>query len=318
MLGQLIVARFSGAAPSGALLARIRRGEVGGVILFSDNVAGGSQATQSMVRELQSAAAQGGNPPLLIMTDQEGGEVKRLAGPPNLAAADMSSPRMALGEGAATGRLLRSVGINVDLAPVADVEQVAGSFLGTRSFGSDPRTVASLACAFARGLASEGVAYTLKHFPGLGLAVGNTDTEAVSVDASRAALRAGYDAYAACGAAPRSLVMVSSAIYPSLSGPLPAVMSPAIYRRELPLALGGRQAVTISDDLQSVAIGDRAAPAQHAIEAGLDLLLYAQTEQASAEAYTHLLAEARRGVIPVATISAADQSIRRVKRRLSR
>lgn len=314
----MIVARFSGTIPSAAFRARIRNGEVGGVILFSDNVAGGSSATRALTRELQSEAARGGNPPLLIMTDQEGGAVRRLAGPPDLPAADMDSPGTASAEGAATGRLLRAAGINVDLAPVADTEHVAGSFLGTRSFGSDPQTVASRACAFARGLGSQGVAFTLKHFPGLGRALGNTDTERVSVDASMAELRADYRAYASCGAAPRSLIMLSSAIYPSLSGPLPAVMSPEIYRRELPLAVGGRRPVTISDDLQAVAISLQAAPARHAIDAGLDLLLYAQSEPASAEAYARLLAEVHSGTIPRAAISAADARIRRLKRLLAR
>jgi beta-N-acetylhexosaminidase len=317
MLGQMIVARFSGTIPSAAFLERIRKGQIGGVILFSDNVPSGSSATRALTRELQSEAARGGNPPLLIMTDQEGGEVRRLAGPPDLPAADMDSPGTASAEGAATGRLLRAVGVDVDLAPVADTEHVTGSFLGTRSFGGDPQTVASRACAFAQGLASQGIAFTLKHFPGLGRALGDTDTEAVSVDASAAELRADYRAYARCGAASRSLVMISSAIYPSLSGPLPAVMSRTIYKRELPLAVGGRRPVTISDDLQAVAISVQAEPARRAIEAGLDLLMYAQSEQASAGAYARLLAEVRAGTIPRAAISAADARITRLKRLLA-
>jgi beta-N-acetylhexosaminidase len=82
MLGQMIVARFSGPSPSASFLARIRAGEIGGVILFADNVAGGLAATKALTDRLQSAAEEGSNPPLLIMTDQEGGDVKRLTGPP--------------------------------------------------------------------------------------------------------------------------------------------------------------------------------------------------------------------------------------------
>src|SRR5207248_6657843 len=136
-------------------------------------------------------------------------------------------------------RLLRSVGINVDLAPVADVERVANSFLGSRSFGATPAMAALGACAFARGLASEHVAYTLKHFPGLGRASGNTDLGPVTIDTPAAGLRADYRAYRTCGPNPLALVMVSNATYPKLSGPLPAVMSAPIYHRELPLATNG-------------------------------------------------------------------------------
>jgi beta-N-acetylhexosaminidase len=313
----MIVARFQGRAPSAAFLARVRAGQVGGVILFGDNVAGGVGATRQLTGELQHAAAQGGNPPLLIMTDQEGGPVKRLAGPPSLAPADMTSAGEASAQGRATGGLLRSAGVNLDLAPVADVEP-APNFLGARSFGGSPQIVGQRACAFARGLASQDVAYTLKHFPGLGLASGNTDLGSVSIPASANTLRSGYRAYERCGGAALALVMVSSASYPELGATLPAVMSPSIYQRELPLAVPGRTPPTISDDLQSPAIESQTAPARQAIDAGLDLLLYAQTQQASAFAYSKLLAEARAGGISVTRLAEASRRIRALKAGLGR
>jgi beta-N-acetylhexosaminidase len=181
MLGQMMVARFSGLAPSPSLLQRIRAGHVGGVILFADNLTGSLATTRALTSELQRAAAQGGNPPLLIMTDEEGGELKRLPGPPTLAPSQILSSAVALQQGRAAGQLLRSAGVNLDLAPVADVERQPGSFLGTRAFGSSPSAVAAHTCAFAAGLASQHVAYTLKHFPGLGRAAGNTDLEPVTI-----------------------------------------------------------------------------------------------------------------------------------------
>jgi beta-N-acetylhexosaminidase len=316
MLGQMIVARFSGPVAPQSLLTRIASGQVGGVILFADNLAGGLAATAALTQRLQRAARAGGNPPLLIMTDQEGGEVKRLPGPPWLAPAQMTSASVAFAQGKATGVLLRRVGINVDLAPVADVERAAGSFLGTRAFGSSPALVAQRACAFARGLAGETVGYTLKHFPGLGRAVASTDAGPVSITASPAALRSDYAAYRACAASPLALVMVSSATYPNLTGPLPAVMSPLTYRRELPLATGGSPVVTISDDLQAGALAGQQAPARHAIGAGVDLLLYASTQQASADAYDILLQEARAGALSRAGIQAAYEAIAALKARL--
>lgn len=151
-LGQTIAGRYRGRTPSAAFLRRVRRGELGAVILFADNTAGGVGATRRAADRLQDAARQGGNPRLLILIDQEGGAVKRLPGAPTRAAARMTSVPVARDQGAATGRLLRRAGVSVDLAPVADVRRVRDSFLGTRSFGSDPAVVAQRACAFAAGL----------------------------------------------------------------------------------------------------------------------------------------------------------------------
>ena len=317
MLGQMIIARFPGRRPSRAFLARIQSGQIGGVILFGDNVAAGSTKTHALTEELQHAARQGGNPPLLIMTDQEGGTVRRLPGPPDLSPSSMGSDSTAFDEGEATGRLLRAVGINVDLAPVADTERVQGSFLGSRTFGSNPAVVASRACSFAQGLQSQRIAYTLKHFPGLGRATGSTDDAPVSIDAPASVLRNDYLPYLSCAASPLALVMISSAVYPNLSGPLPAVLSPLIYKRELRVVDRQAAVLTISDDLQAPALDGQVSPAQRAIAAGLDLVLYAQTEGASARAYYALVAEFRRGDISLLRIREAADAIRGLKRELS-
>jgi beta-N-acetylhexosaminidase len=158
------------------------------------------------------------------------------------------------------------------------------------------------------------VAYTLKHFPGLGRADGNTDLGPVTIGALASALRADYRAYPTCGTNPLALVMVSNASYPALSGPLPAVMSPAIYHRELPFATNDAPEVTISDDLQAGAIANQPAPARRAFNAGLDMAMYAQTEQASASAYETLLQDARSGALSMDRIHEADRAIASLKR----
>jgi beta-N-acetylhexosaminidase len=318
LVGQLLIGSFPGSNPPAELLDRIRAGHLGGVILFGDNTAGDIRATHALVLQLQAAAHAGGNPPLLIMTDQEGGEVTRIQGAPALAPRDMTSNAIAHAQGASAGQLLRAAGVNVDLAPVADVESTPASFLGSRAFGSSAAVVAARACAFAGGLAAAGVAYTLKHFPGLGRALTSTDTGPVTVAASPAALRADYLAYRRCGAAPTALVMVSSAIYPNLTGTLPAVMSPTIYHRELPLALGRTGSRTISDDLGTRALAGQPTAALQAIKAGLDLALYANSESASADVYAMLLAAARRHLIPLPRLEEAVRRIEALKRALVR
>ncbi len=315
LVGQTIVGRFSGPAPPPSFLARVRAGQVGGVILFSENLAGGPGGARQTVAALQQAARQGGNPSLLVMTDQEGGEVKRLAwAPPTLAPAAMPDARAARAQGVAAGRALRAVGVNVDLAPVADVERVADSFLGTRSFGSSPAHVARLACAFAAGLRSAGVASTLKHFPGLGRALTSTDVQPTTIEASAAELRADYGAYRRCGGGPLRLVMVASAAYPSLTGSLvPAVLAPETYRHELPLAVGGPAPVTISDDLQAPAVLDQPDAAKRALDAGLDLLLYATSPEGSALAYRQLLAAASADPPTRTRLRAANEAVATLK-----
>jgi beta-N-acetylhexosaminidase len=316
LVGQVVVGHYAGLRPSAAFLARVRAGELGGIILFGDNTAAGPTTTRRAVAELQAAAREGRNPPLLVMTDQEGGEVRRLPGPPELAPAAMSSTAVAHSQGVAAGRLLRSAGVNVDLAPVADVERAPDSFLGTRSFGSDPASVAARACAFARGLSSTGLAYTLKHFPGLGRADANTDLRRVTIPAPAAELRTDYAAYHTCGSAPDAMIMISSASYPSLTGSAPAVVSPEIYGRELPIAIGRSGQLTISDALDTPALAGQKAPALRAIDAGLDLALFPGSEQESATAYSQLLSDARHGSLPQGRLRSAVYAVEALKHRL--
>jgi beta-N-acetylhexosaminidase len=313
-LGQLIVGRFQGSSPPAAFLARVRAGEVGGVIIFSDNATGSPAEVRSTVTQLQKSAASGSNPPLLIMVDQEGGEVKRFPwAPPDRAPREMDSVAVAHVEGMRTGQALRGVGVNVDLAPVADVERAPGSFLGSRSFGSSPAVTGERACAFAIGLEQAGIGFTLKHFPGLGRATRSTDLGPVTIAASGEAIRDDYAAYGDCGSARSALVMVSSAAYPSLAeDTTPAVLSREIYERELPAA-AGTQPVTISDDLEAGALAGQPAPAHRALAAGLDLLLYAQSEEGSADAFRTLLGELRSGTLPRASIERADRAVSALK-----
>jgi beta-N-acetylhexosaminidase len=312
-LGTTIVSRMRGTEPSVGLLERVRAGRLGGVIFFSENFAAGTAKVASAIEELQREARAAGTWPLLMMTDQEGGEVRRLVdAPPKLAPAEMGSTQTAHSEGVAAGRALKSLGINVDLAPVADVEQLSGSFLGERSFGASPQLVGARACAFARGLSEAGVDYTLKHFPGLGTAASSTDVGPVSVGTPAAVLRANYSAYRRCGRGSRTLVMISNASYPTLTGTdTPALDSPEVYRAELSRA--GVQAVTISDDLQAGAVAGLEHPALRALSAGLDILLYAQSESAAGEAYGKLEAEIQDGSLSAARVRDAAADVARLK-----
>ncbi len=316
-LGQTIAGRYRGRTPSVAFLRRVRRGELGGVILFADNTAGGVGATRRATDRLQTAAKDGGNPRLLILIDQEGGAVKRLPGAPTRAAARMTSVGAARAQGAATARLLRRAGVTVNLAPVADVRRVRGSFLGTRSFGTTDAVVAARACAFAAGLRGPGVAAVLKHFPGLGLARGSTDDRPVTIRDRASTIRRDYTPYTRCAGHTRTGVMMSSATYPALLGRRdPAVLSPRAYARELPRAGVPAATMTVSDDLEAGALAGRSRLVSRALGAGLDLLLFGRSEAGSARAYRSLLGEVRSGAMPRTRVRDAAGAVLELKSQL--
>jgi beta-N-acetylhexosaminidase len=316
-VGQLLIGTYHGATPPASLLAAIQQGRIGAVILMGSNTSGGVRSIRAATARMQAAASQGGNAGLLIMTDQEGGAVKRLAGPPNSAAIDMADPGAAYAQGAATGDLLRSAGINIDLAPVADVIRAKGFIEQEgRSFGSSPAVVAGAACRFAAGLAATGVAYTLKHFPGLGDAVATTDTRPVSVSESATDIHADGAAYRRCGHGALALVMISSASYTHLTGSVPAVLDPKIYSQVLPS--DRVSALPISDSFEGGAIRALSgrAPARTAINAGLDMVMYSANESDALGAYTTLLADARAGTLSRARVQAAAARVLALKQRL--
>ncbi|MBF6618932.1 MAG: hypothetical protein ITG02_01715 [Patulibacter sp.] len=294
-VGQMIVTRYHGATPTKSVLTAIRSGRAGGVILFADNVPSSAVARKA-VRRLVRAAEDGGRPRPLVLIDQEGGDVKRLRRlPPDVSAATIgaspSPEARARREGQKTGRALRRLGIDVDLAPVADVPRAPDSFLGTRAFSRSAEVVARAACGFAAGLQDEGVSAALKHFPGLGRAGGNTDFERIEIGASERAIRTDLGAYARCGA-DVDFVMLSSAAYPGLGIRRPAVLASRTYRL---LAEQGFDGLTISDAFDTPAIVGQDRPAFQAVRAGLDVLLFTAGERPAQVAFSRLVADVRAG-----------------------
>jgi beta-N-acetylhexosaminidase len=295
-VGQRIVTAIDGVSPNAGLLRLARRGRIGGVILFARNIRSVAQVRRDM-RRLQAAAKAGGNPPLLVTVDQEGGGVKRFAGlPPSTSPRRMKDPRA---EGAATARGLRRAGVNVDLAPVADVTGNPSSFLYERTFAR-----AADACAFAQGLAAGHVKPTLKHFPGLGGAPANTDDASVTLRASRKTLAARAAAYRRCGDA--GLVMLSNARYAAF-GSVPALMAPAVHR----FLRTFTKAPTISDSLQAAALRGTPHVPIRAVQAGLDILLSTGSQRTAEELYLGL-----RGGLSAREIMAAAERIAVLKRSL--
>jgi beta-N-acetylhexosaminidase len=299
------------APPSRSFLARVRGGRMGGVLLLGNGWLSRSTAS-AVTSELQQAACTCGEP-LLIAVDQEGGVVKRLAwAPPTEAPADMQSPADAHAQATATASALGSLGIDVDFAPVADTPSSPRSFLGSRAFSRSRFWNARMAGAFAGGLQENGIAATVKHFPGLGLANGNTDNGEIVIASAAWKLREGLTPFRSAVRAGVQLVMISSAIYPGLDPRRrPAVFSRPIVEGLLRKELGFR-GVTVTDSLTAPAAARVPHAATQAMSAGDDLLIFG-AERASEQAYSTLRADAVKRPHLRARLAQAAERIRALK-----
>jgi beta-N-acetylhexosaminidase len=251
---------------------------VRGIILKTANLHTLEQA-QQLVAGLRSRSPDG----LVVAVDEEGGRVSHAARlvprQPSARILGGRGPEAAQTAGLATGQALAAAGIDLDLAPVADLDGgPARSVIGDRSFGANPEAAAAGAVAFLRGLHEAGVAAAAKHFPGYAGAGDTHAEQAVStievldphLHTFRELIRAGVDA-----------VMVGHVTYTSL-GPQPASLNPAVYallRRE---GFDG-PAITDSLGMGAVQAGGFAGAAVEALAAGADVLLANQGADAAVE-----------------------------------
>jgi beta-N-acetylhexosaminidase len=292
LAGQRIIYAYAGLRPPASLLAAIRAGEAGGVIFFAPNIASLPQI-RGVVAQLQRASrASPVHAPLLLMTDQEGGEVRRLPGPPTLSEKQIGASRvgasLARAAGTGAGRTLAGVGMNVNLSPVLDVYRRPGNFIDAfqRSYSGNPGRVATLGAAFIAAQQRVGVAATAKHFPGLGAAARaqDTDLRPVTLNLPLTTLRSDDEApYRTAIAAGVKLVMTSWAIYPALDPRRPAGLSPAVIGGELRGRLGFR-GVTVTDGIDAGAVtpyGNLATRGVLAASAGADMILCAAVNPAA-------------------------------------
>ena len=322
LVGQRLVVAFKGTTASRSLRARIRAGQIGGVILFGSNIASPSQL-QALTAKLQLAAHNGGQPPLLITTDQEGGLVKRIPwAPPDHSAQQLGQLPTAKSHtaGSLTGAALRADGVNIDLAPVADVPTGPSDFIEQqqRAFSTSRFIVATHAAAFANGLEGHKVWPTLKHFPGLGRATVSTDDALVHITATAQQLGRAWLPYkVAFRQNLDPMVMLSTAVYPALDRRA-AAWSPAVIKGILRKRLGFT-GVTITDSL------DAAAHVRHTTDpplalksaaAGSDLILITGSRASSVAVFKALLAAARNGTLPMGGLNTSYARIVALKARL--
>ena len=315
--------------------ACLRENGFAGVVLFAEEL----ETTEQAVRRtdaMQTANAAAGRPQLLLAVDQEGGAITRLG------QGTMTCGSMALGavnDHRATGQMaailgeeLLACGLNVDFAPVLDVNSnPENPVIGVRSFSDDPETVAEQGVAFWKGLNRAGAIACLKHFPGHGDTADDSHTGLPRVDKDREVLlREDLLPFARCIEAGAEMLMTAHIQYPAIETEtcpsratgeaitLPATLSPAIVTDLLRGELG-YEGVVVTDALGMDAIRTHFSAmdsARLAIEAGVDILLMPPVETSALGGYIDTLAGmADAGEISMEKVDAAVRRILKLKQR---
>lgn len=336
---ELFMVGYRGSDPGPALEGLIRDQRLAGIILFARNLNTPAQV-RALTSHLQSLTP---DLPLLIATDQEGGVVCRLAGGARQADDDpaagigmVGTPwpgAMTLGACGCTdlarevavgvGHELRALGINMNLAPVIDVNNnPANPVIGVRSFGENPDRVAAFGEAVIAGLQEAGVMATAKHFPGLGdtsldslshltsVPHDRNRLDEVELRPFRRAIAAGVDA-----------IMTTHVVLPAVEPDhtLPITLSPAVMTGLLRQELGF-EGLIITDSLEMRSIADTIGTAEAAVRAviaGADLLLVPETLENQLAAIEAVRQAIGSGRIPAQRAAEALERVRGFRRRLA-
>lgn len=333
-IGQMLLVGFRGMAldPTNPVVADVQQYHLGGVMLsdydglnrtWGMNISSAAQV-QALVRDLQSLA----RTPLLVAIDQEGGQVMRLKTsygfPPNASHANLgltNNLAYTREQAGIIGSTLASLGINLNFAPVVDVNTNPNNPVIARyerSFSADPSLVLAHALAYMLAHRANGVGCTLKHFPGHGSSTGDSHEDWVDVTATWGWQE--LEPYRALiGAGVVDAIMTAHIYNANFDVNDPATLSPATINGLLRDQLG-YAGVVISDDLQMAAITryygyDRAI--QKAILAGVDILLIANNALYAADTVPRTIAMIEgmvtQGVIPVERIEQSYERIQRMK-----
>jgi beta-N-acetylhexosaminidase len=325
-VGQLFLLGIEGDSLAPDETAAIETYHLGSVWLVNVRT-GGVDSVRSLTAQIQALATEATTRRIgfFVGADQEGGQIQLLKGPgfstiPTALAQGQLTPTTLQADAAQWGRELAAAGVNLDFAPVMDVvppgadatNQPIGAL--KREYGHDPATVGSHGAAVVRGMAQAGIPTTLKHFPGLGRVVGNTDTVAGVVDSTTTADDPYLEAFRTGIQAGAPFVMVSLATYTAIDPDHLAAFSPTIVGSLLRgrLGFGG---VVMSDDLgrtasvASMAPGDRATAF---IAAGGDIMIGRGVTAASQMAAA-VLDRAASDAAFAAQVDAAALSVLRAK-----
>jgi beta-N-acetylhexosaminidase len=323
-IGQLMIFGFKGKTATPEIKKLIREHHVGGIILFARNI-GNTVEVLALTKELQQEAKNAGHEkPLLICVDQENGVVRRLGDgatifPGSMLLGATGRKENAYITGLLTGRELKALGINWNLAPVLDVNNNPDNpVIGVRSYGESPEMVAEFGKQAVKGMQDAGLITTLKHFPGHGdtsvdshldLPVISHDMdrlEQVELKPFREVIKQGADT-----------IMSAHVYFPAIEDRenVPATLSRKVITGLLREKLG-YQGVVTTDCMEMNAISEGIGTAEGAVEAlkaGVDLIMVSHLQSRQYETLSLVEAAVQSGEIAEEVIDSAYQRVMNLK-----
>jgi beta-N-acetylhexosaminidase len=323
-IGQMFMIGFQGTKIEEGLGETIDTVSPGGLVVFGRNIETARQISDLLLAA-QSRSSSSSRVPLLVATDQEGGDVIRIKTsaplPSALAFGKTDRPDLAEASGFATGRLMKTLGFNMNLAPVLDVSDPKQMmFIGTRTYGNDPALVGRMAVSFSEGLIKAGVLPTGKHFPGHGGITEDSHEGIAEKHSSAEELRARdlipfakmQESFAS-----RWAVMLGHVVVPSLDPTRsPASLSKPIVtdllRKEM-----GFEGLVLTDDIAmggAAQVKDTRERVLKAIDAGADMVMVAWNRKLQHDLISVVEKAVRNGRIPLSRINASVRRIIDAKR----
>lgn len=302
-VGQMMIVGFSGKEPDYYISKMITSRHIGGVILFSRNIGNASQVIKTN-NALQKMSIAAGSQPLFIAVDQECGLIDRFKGvitgfPSETELGRNSSPAAVELAAKDVAEELKSLGVNVNFAPVLDIGY-KNSIMSPRVYGMDAAKVSDFAIAAIKGYSSGGVIPCAKHFPGLGRATVDPHKAPVVIKADLKSLQTtDFLPFKRAVDAKVAMVMVSHAVYPALDKVNMGSVSPVIQTQLLRKTMGF-DGIIISDDMEmgaALANGALGEVAVKAVLAGTDIILVCHTPEKQVQAYDGILAAVNSGRI---------------------
>jgi beta-N-acetylhexosaminidase len=319
-IGQLFMVGFMGTSVTQDLAAFLKEYKPGGVILFSRNLESVEQIVE-LTNDLQRCSPKF---PLLIAIDQEGGRVSRLPKgftifPPCELIGRCHSGELAYAAAATIAKELKAVGINMNMAPVLDVNSNPDNpVIGDRAFGSSPDRVIEMGLVTAAALHDYNVVACGKHFPGHGDTTADSHKELPVVEAPRERLEAvEFPPFRRAADAGIASLMTAHVLYKAMDGRLPATLSPEIITHLLRDQMQ-YDGVVLTDDLEMHAIVDHYGPgdaAVRAVVAGCDILLICKERDREIAAFEALEQAVASGTIDTARLDLSVARIQRMKQR---
>ncbi len=318
-IGQLMICGFYGTTPSREIKTLIQKYHLGNVILFKRNIENPEQ-----LRELTSSLQEMSKIPLSIAVDQEGGIVTRLTEPfttfpGNMATAATQDAHNAYLTGLIMAKEMRAVGVNWNLAPVVDVNDLPQNpGIGVRSYSDDPEVVAEFASEFIRGLHDGKVAACAKHFPGKGHSAKDAHLEMPTVDRDRETLeKIELYPYRELIKIGLDSIMPSHVYYPALceEKDLPSTLSKKVMTNLLKDEMNFR-GVTVTDDLEMGGITNSLSGSEAAwrsLKNGADIVMMCHTFDEQVKTFEKIKEKVLNGSIDVERLNDAVKRVLEMK-----